>query len=66
MLLKNTVLKINFKFVILIFCFDEDRYKLEIEFIKKYNTQVPKGYNISKGGTGGGFEGKKHSEKNKR
>jgi len=55
----------NFKFVILIFCFDEDRYKLEIEFIKKYNTQVPNGYNISKGGTGGGFEGKKHSEKTK-
>jgi group I intron endonuclease len=55
----------NFKFEILIFCFDEDRYKLEIEYIKKYNTQVPNGYNISKGGTGGGFEWKNHSEESK-
>ena len=52
----------NFKFEILIFCFDEDRYKLEIDYIKKYKTKVPNGYNISKGGTGGGFEGKTHTE----
>jgi len=51
----------NFKFNILIFCFDEDRYKYEIEYIQKYNSLIPNGYNISKGGTGGGFYGKKHS-----
>ena len=48
----------NFKFDILLICFDEDRYKYEIEYIKKYNSQVPNGYNILGGGPGGGFEGK--------
>ena len=33
----------NFKFDILLICFDEDRYKYEIEYIKKYNSIVPKG-----------------------
>jgi group I intron endonuclease len=55
----------NFKFDILLICFDEDRYKYEIEYIKKYNSQVPNGYNILGGGPGGGFEGKTHSEKSK-
>jgi hypothetical protein len=31
----------------------EDAKKLEIECIKKYNTFVPKGYNLTKGGDGG-------------
>ena len=56
----------NFKFDILLICFDEDRYKYEIEYIKKYNSQVPNGYNILGGGPGGGFEGKTHSEQAKK
>jgi group I intron endonuclease len=55
----------NFKFDILLICFDEDRYKYEIEYIKKYNSQIPNGYNILCGGPGGGFEGKIHSEDTK-
>ncbi len=56
----------NFKFEILIICFDEDRYKYEIEYIKKYNSKVPNGYNILDGGPGGGFDGKTHSEETKK
>ena len=56
----------NFKFEILLICFDEDRYKYEIEYIKKYNTLVPNGYNILEGGPGGGFKGKKHSEETRK
>ena len=52
----------HFKFEILIICFDEDRFKYEIEYIKKYNSMVPNGYNLTKGGEGGGFYGKKHSK----
>ena len=52
----------TFQFEILIICFDEDRYKLEIEYIQKYKSMVPNGYNLTKGGEGGGFYGKKHSE----
>jgi group I intron endonuclease len=52
----------KFKFEVLIICFDEDRYKYEIDYIKKYNSQVPNGYNILPGGEGGGFLGKKHTE----
>jgi len=52
----------NFKFEVLIICFDEDRYKYEIEYIKKYNTMAPNGYNLTPGGEGGGFYGKKHSQ----
>lgn len=55
-----------FKFEILIICFDEDRYKYEIEYIKKYNSKVPNGYNILDGGPGGSFQGKKHSEETKK
>ena len=50
-----------FKFEILIICFDDDRYKFEIDYIKKYNSIVPNGYNLTKGGEGGGFLGKIHS-----
>ena len=52
----------QFKFEILIICFDEDRFKYEIEYIQKYNSMVPNGYNLTKGGEGGGFYGKKHSK----
>lgn len=51
----------NFKFEILIICFDEDRYKFEIEYIQKFNSIAPNGYNLTKGGEGGGFYGKKHT-----
>jgi group I intron endonuclease len=52
----------NFVFEILIFCFDEDRFHYEKEYIRKYNTQVPNGYNITAGGEGGGFVGKTHTQ----
>lgn len=53
----------NFKFEVLIICFDDDLYKFETEYIKKYNSMVPNGYNILPGGQcGGGFKGKKHNE----
>jgi group I intron endonuclease len=55
----------NFKFEILIFCFDDDRFKYEINYIQKFNSIVPNGYNISKGGYGGGFINKKHTEETK-
>lgn len=51
-----------FKFEILIICFDEDRFKYEIEYIKKNNSISPNGYNLTKGGEGGGFYGKKHTQ----
>jgi group I intron endonuclease len=54
----------NFEFKVLIICFDEDVYKYEIEYIKKFNTVVPNGYNLSEGGTSG-FSGCKHSEETK-
>lgn len=53
----------NFNFEVLIICFDEDRYKYEMEYIKKYDTMAPNGYNLTPGGEGGGFYGKKHSQK---
>jgi group I intron endonuclease len=53
----------NFKFEVLIICFDEDLYTFESEYIKKYNSMVPNGYNILPGGQcGGGFKGKKHKK----
>jgi group I intron endonuclease len=53
----------KFKFEVIIICFDKDRFKYEIEYIKKFNSQVPNGYNILPGGIGGaGFQGKKHTK----
>jgi group I intron endonuclease len=52
----------NFVFSVLIICFDNERFKYEIEYIKKYNSVVPNGYNITTGGEGGGFQGKTHTE----
>ena len=52
----------KFKFQVLIICFDEDRFIYEKEYIQKYNSMVPNGYNILEGGSGGaGFKGKKHT-----
>jgi len=52
-LLRKAVLKHginNFKFEVLIICFDHDVYKYEKEYIKKYNSVVPNGYNSNEGG----------------
>ena len=52
-LLKNSINKYgleNFKFEVIIICFDQDLNKFEIEYIKKYNSQTPNGYNILPGG----------------
>lgn len=52
----------NFSFDVLIICFNDARLQLEREYIKRYNSMVPNGYNILEGGQmGGGFKGKKHS-----
>jgi group I intron endonuclease len=55
----------NFKFEVLIICFDEDRLIYEKEYIKKYNSLVPNGYNILEGGQEGVL-GFKHSEETKK
>jgi group I intron endonuclease len=55
----------NFVFSVLIICFDSDRFKYEKEYIQKYNTLGPNGYNMTLGGEGGGFVGKKHTEETK-
>jgi group I intron endonuclease len=55
----------KFTFKVLIICFDEDRFIYEREYIKKYNSVVPNGYNILEGGEGGGFKGCKHTEETK-
>jgi group I intron endonuclease len=43
----------NFKFELICICFDEDMNKIENEYIKKYNTLVPNGYNLREGGNSG-------------
>lgn len=55
----------SFRFEVLIICFDEDASLYEREYIEKFNTTIPNGYNITAGGDGGGFIGKKHSDKTK-
>jgi len=40
----------NFTYKIICICFDEDCNKYEEEYIKKYNTLVPNGYNLQSGG----------------
>ena len=69
-ILKNAVHKYgieNFKFEVLIICFDEDLNNYEKEYIKKYNSITPNGYNANEGGeVGGMFKGKHHSEETKK
>ena len=63
--LQNAVKKYgidNFTFKVVIICFDEERFKFEKEYIKKFNSIAPNGYNLTSGGEGGGFIGKKHSQ----
>lgn len=40
----------NFTFKIICICFDEDTDKFEEEYINKYNTLSPNGYNMIEGG----------------
>lgn len=52
----------QFEFKILLICFDEDLVAYEKQYIEKYNTRVPNGYNILLGGQlGDGNVGFKHS-----
>jgi group I intron endonuclease len=56
-----------FKFEILIICFDDDVFYYEEDYIKKYNSMSPFGYNVATGGKSGkNFLGKKHSEETKK
>lgn len=48
----------NFKYQIICICFDEDCDKYEEEYIKKFNTMSPNGYNLK----GGGHFSKLHPE----
>jgi group I intron endonuclease len=56
----------NFKFEVLIICFNEDCLKYETYYIEKYGTLAPNRYNGSKGGKFGGFQGHKHNEETKK
>jgi group I intron endonuclease len=47
----------NFIFKIICICFDSDTDKYEIDYIKKYNTISPNGYNLQEGGNN-----RKHNE----
>ncbi len=52
----------HFKFEVLIICFDSDMSKFEKEYIKKFESFGPKGYNLTHGGEEGGFfKGCKHT-----
>lgn len=56
-----------FKFEVLIICFDEDVFRFESDYIKKYNSLSPNGYNVATGGkTNQSFLGKTHSEETKK
>lgn len=48
----------NFKFQIICICFDEDCNKFEEEYVNKFNTLVPNGYNLR----AGGMNSKQHPE----
>jgi group I intron endonuclease len=57
----------SFKFEVLIICFDDDVYYYEEEYIKKYNSASPNGYNVAEGGKSGrNFLGKTHSDETKK
>jgi len=56
-----------FKFEVLIICFDEDVFKFENDYIVKYNSMIPNGYNAAEGGIRRPtFLGKKHTEETKK
>jgi group I intron endonuclease len=57
----------SFKFEVIIICFDEDVFKFEAEYIRKYNSASPNGYNVAEGGKiGMSFLGRKHTDETKR
>jgi group I intron endonuclease len=56
----------NFTFEVILECRKSERFVLEEQKIKEFNTLVPNGYNATIGGMGGGFRGKKHSEETKK
>ena len=43
----------NFNFELICICFDNDLNKYEIEYMDKYNSIVPNGYNLRHGGNNG-------------
>lgn len=43
----------NFKFDLICICFDNDLNKYEVEYMDKYNSLVPNGYNLRHGGNNG-------------
>lgn len=51
----------NFEYKIICICFDEDTNKYEKDYIKKYNSMYPNGYNLLEGG-----DNKKHNEYTKK
>jgi len=51
----------NFEFKVILICFDEDMNAYEIDYMHKYNTLVPNGYNLREGGNSG-----KHHEETKK
>ena len=54
--LKNAIQKYgkdNFKFELICVCFDSDLDIYEKQYIEKYNTIVPNGYNLKEGGQSG-------------
>jgi group I intron endonuclease len=56
-----------FTFEVLIICFDEDVFRFESEYIKRYNSMSPNGYNVAEGGrTNQSFLGKTHTEETKK
>lgn len=56
-----------FKFEVLIICFDEDVFRFESDYIKRYNSLSPNGYNVAEGGkTNQTFLGKTHSEETRK
>jgi group I intron endonuclease len=55
----------KFTFEIIIICFDEDRLIYEKQYIQKFNSIAPNGYNISPGGCERGFTGLHHSVESK-
>lgn len=63
--LKNALKKYGknkFKFEVVCICFDEDMNKYEIEYIKKFKSLVPNGYNLKAGGNSGA----RHHEETKK
>jgi group I intron endonuclease len=51
----------NFDFKLICICFDDDLNRFEIDYIKKYDSLVPNGYNLREGGDNGG----KHNNETK-